>query len=239
MLRQFRPTTLSWWAVSEQKPLVTRFLCGALRLRPPVRSHVPPWDLAVVLEALCRPPFEPIEEFSERHLTLKTVFLLAISILKRVSDLQVLSVAPTHFDLTPSMIKAFLYPRAGYAPKVPSSAPQPIVLQAFCSPPFREPDQQKHNCMCPVQALGTYAHRAALWRKVDQLLVCYGPLKRGLPATKQTLSRWIVDAIKIYFESSQLPSPMGVRAHSTRSVAASKAFLVGVPIQEVTSRPLF
>ncbi|KAL0186665.1 hypothetical protein M9458_018335, partial [Cirrhinus mrigala] len=26
--------------------------------------------------------------------------------------------------------------------------PQPVVLQAFCPLPFREPDQQKHNCMC-------------------------------------------------------------------------------------------
>ncbi len=60
-------------------PLVTRFLRGALRLRPPVRSRVPPWDLAVVLEALCRPPFEPIEEISDRHITINTTFILAIS----------------------------------------------------------------------------------------------------------------------------------------------------------------
>ncbi len=91
-------------------PLVTRFLRGALRLRPPVRSRIPPWDLAVVLNALCRPPFEPIEEITDRHLTLKTVFLLAISSLKRVGDLQALSVAPTHLDFAPGMAKAFLYP---------------------------------------------------------------------------------------------------------------------------------
>ncbi len=88
-------------------PLVTRFLRGALRLRPPVRSRIPPWDLAVVLNALCRPPFEPIEEITDRHLTLKTVFLLAISSLKRVGDLQALSVAPTHLDFAPGMAKAF------------------------------------------------------------------------------------------------------------------------------------
>ncbi|KAL0185775.1 hypothetical protein M9458_017445, partial [Cirrhinus mrigala] len=50
-------------------PLVTRFLRGALRLRPPVRPRVPTWDLSVVLEALCRPPFEPIEEISDCLLT--------------------------------------------------------------------------------------------------------------------------------------------------------------------------
>ncbi len=170
-------------------PLVTRFLRGALRLRPPVRSRIPPWDLAVVLKALCRPPFKPIEEISDRHLTLKTVFLLAITSLKRVGDLQALSVAPTHLDFAPGMAKAFLYPRAGYVSKVPSVTPQPVVLQAFSPPPFREPDQQKLNYMCPVRALDTYVHRAALWRKGDQLLVCYGPPKRGLPASKQTLSR--------------------------------------------------
>ncbi len=123
--------------------------------------RIPPWDLAVVLEALCRPPFEPIEEISDRHLTLKTVFLLAITSLKRVGDLQAFSVAPTHLDFAPGMAKAFLYPRAGYIPKVPSFTPQPVVLQVFSPPPFREPDQQKLNCMCPVRALDTYVHRAS------------------------------------------------------------------------------
>ncbi len=36
------------------------------------------------------------------------------------------------------------------------------------------------------------------------LFVCYGPPKKGLPATKHTLSRWIVDAIFSAYESSDL-----------------------------------
>ncbi|KAL0164598.1 hypothetical protein M9458_040351, partial [Cirrhinus mrigala] len=203
------------------------------RLRPPVRPCVPSWDLSVVLEALCLPPFEPIEEISDRHLSIKTVLLLALSSLKRVGDLQALSVAPSFLDFAPGLSKAFLYPRAGYIPKVPSSAPRPVVLQAFCPPPFWDPDQQKLNCMCPVRALDTYVHRAAGWRKSDQLFVCYGPPKKGFPASKQTLSRWIVDAISLSYASSGLPPPLGVRAHSTRSMAASKAFLAGVSIQDI------
>ncbi len=92
----------------------------------------------------------PIEEISDRHLTMKIVLLLAISSLKRVGDLQALSVAPTYLDFAPRMAKVFLYHRAGYVPKVPSVTPQPVVLQAFSPPLFREPDQQKFNSMCPV-----------------------------------------------------------------------------------------
>ncbi|KAL0154164.1 hypothetical protein M9458_050623, partial [Cirrhinus mrigala] len=210
-----------------KNPLVTRFLRGALRLRPPVRPRVPSWDLSVVLEALCRPPFEPVEEISDRFLSIKTVLLLALYSLKRVGDLQALSVAPSFLDFAPGLSKAFLYPRPGYIPKVPSSTPRPVVLQAFCPPPFQDSDQQKLNCMCPVRALDAYVHRAARWRKSDQLLVCC------FPATKQTLSRWIVDAICSAYEASDLPPPLGVRAHSTRSMAASKAFLAGVSMQDI------
>ncbi len=186
-------------------PLVTRFLRGALRLRPPVRSRIPPWDLAVVLDALCRPPFEPIEDISDRHLTLKTVFLLAISSLKRFGDLQALSVAPTHLDISPGMAKAFLYPRAGYVPKVPSVTPQPVVLQAFSPPPFREPDQRKGLTVC-VQCKH-WTHTST-----------------ELPCGEGWTNCWF----------AMVPlREMGVKAHSTRSVSASKAFLAGVPIQDI------
>ncbi|KAI2646487.1 Multidrug resistance regulator 1 [Labeo rohita] len=158
-----------------KNPLVIRFLRGVLRLRPPTRPRVPTWDLTVVLEALCKPPFEPLEEIPIRFLTIKTVLLLALTSLKQVGDLQDLSVAPSHLEFSPGNINAFLYPRPGYVPKVPTHPPQPVVLQAFCPPPFREPDQQKLNCMCPVRALDAYVHRAALWRKSEQLFDCYGP----------------------------------------------------------------
>ncbi|KAL0167471.1 hypothetical protein M9458_035693, partial [Cirrhinus mrigala] len=218
-----RPT---WWHVSGQGP-------PRSTLRPPVWHRVPMWDLAVVLEALCRPPFEPIEESSDHHLSAKTALLLALTSLKRVGDLQALSVAPSRLEFAPGMAKAFLYPRPGYVPKVPSAAPWPVVLQAFCPPPFRDPDQQKLNCMCPVRALDTYAHRAALWRKTDQLFVCYGPPKKGLPASKHTLSCWIVDPITQAYEFSDLPSLLGVKAHSTQGISTSKAFMSGVPMQDI------
>ncbi len=67
--------------------------------------------------------------------------------------------------------------------------------------------------MCPVRALDAYVHRAALWRRADQLLVCYGPPKRDLLASNRTLSRWIVDAGTVAYESYDFPSPLGVKTH--------------------------
>ncbi len=100
-------------------PLVTRFLRGVMRLRPQVRSRVPHWDIAVMLETLYRPPFELIDELSDRHLMLKTYFILPISSFKRVVDLEALSVAPLYIDFAPGLAKAFLYPRAGMSLRSP------------------------------------------------------------------------------------------------------------------------
>jgi len=48
---------------------------------------------AVGLEGLSLVPFEPINELSEQFLSFKVAFLLAITSLKRVGDLQALAFA--------------------------------------------------------------------------------------------------------------------------------------------------
>ncbi len=71
--------------------LVIRFLRGARRLRPSRPPTVPSWDLALVLEALALPPFEPLQTVGLRELSLKTTLLLALASVKRVGHLQALS----------------------------------------------------------------------------------------------------------------------------------------------------
>jgi hypothetical protein len=107
------------------------------------------------------------------------------------------------------------------------------VLQAFYPPPFNTPDQEQLNLLCPVRALDAYVHRAALWRKSEQLFVCFGSLRRGCPASKQVMSKWIVEAISLAYEAAGQPSPMAVRAHSTRSMAASTALISGVSLPDI------
>jgi len=64
-------------------------------------------------------------------------------------------------------------------------------------------------------------------------LVCSGSPKRGLPATKQTISNWIVQAITEAYKVRGLPSPFTLWAQSTRGMASSRALLSGVPLQEI------
>ena len=55
--------------------------------RPRFTPVLPQWDLGIVLEALSKPPYEPLREGSLKHLTLKTVFLLAVASGRRRSEL--------------------------------------------------------------------------------------------------------------------------------------------------------
>lgn len=49
------------------------------------------WDLSTVLRALRGPPFKPLELADLRELLLKMTLLLALALVKRDGDLQVLS----------------------------------------------------------------------------------------------------------------------------------------------------
>ncbi len=85
------------------------------------------------------------------------------------------------------------------------------MLQAFFPPPCQNADQKRHNFLCPVRALDAYVHRTALWRKNEQLFVCFGPPNKGSSASKQRMSKRVVEAISLAYESAGQPSPMAVR----------------------------
>lgn len=60
---------------------------------PPQTIRVSWWDLNLVLEYLTVPPFKPMEHSDLKWLLLKTVFLLAITLAKRVGELHAVSVS--------------------------------------------------------------------------------------------------------------------------------------------------
>ncbi len=97
--------------------LVTQFLRGAQRLRPPQSIRVPSWDLSLVLKSLTLPPFEPLEQSDLKWLSLKTAFLLAITSAKRVSELHALSVNTTCMRWNADDSVVALWPNPAFLPK--------------------------------------------------------------------------------------------------------------------------
>ncbi len=155
--------------------MVSAFMRGVRRLRPTRPTAVPSWDLSVVLEGLVTAPFEPLESAPERILTLKVTLLLALTSLKRVGDLQALSVSEMCMDFAPGLVKLILRPRPGYIPKVLSTSfrSQVVTLHSFHPPPFASSEDEKLHMLCPVRALKLYVDHSKVWRKSSQLLVCF------------------------------------------------------------------
>ena len=57
------------------------------RDKPKGRRGVPSWNLSLVLHQLTKAPFEPLRKASLKHLTFRTVFLLALGSGKRRSEI--------------------------------------------------------------------------------------------------------------------------------------------------------
>ncbi|KAI2668937.1 ORF V: Enzymatic polyprotein [Labeo rohita] len=211
--------------------LIIRFLKGARRLNPPRPHLIPSWDLAVVLQGLQRDPFEPLQSVEVDALSLKTVLLTALTSVKRVGDLQALSVNNACLEFGPADSHVVLRPRPGYVPKVPTTPfrDQVVTLQAISS----QEDDPNLTLLCPVRALRIYLERTQPFRRSEQLFVCYGGQQKGKAVSKQRISHWLVDAIRMAYEARGLPCPLGIRAHSTRGVAASAALANGASLTDI------
>ncbi len=211
--------------------LIVRFLRGARRLNHSWPPLMPSWDLSIVLVGLQRGLFEPLDSVELKYLSAKTALLTALTSIKRVGDLQAFSVSEECLVFGPDYSHVVLRPRPGYVPKVPTTPfrDQVVNLQAL---PSEEADPAL-ALLCPIRALCIYVDRTRSFRSSEQLLVCYGGQQKGKAVSKQRLAHWIVDAIALAYQSQGKPCPMGVRAHSTRSVASSYALAHGASLADI------
>ncbi len=188
-----------------------------------------------MLDALTGPPFEPIQTASLRALSLKTALLLALASVKRVGDLQALSIDDLCIEFGPGDCRLTLKPRKGYVPKVLSTPfkEQVITLSAFCPETPTGTEPLNTLLLCPIRAERTYIERSRQFRLSEQLFVCFGGRTKGLPVSKQRLSHWIVDAIALAYSSKGVGCPIGIQAHSTRGLVSSWAWANAISIQDI------
>ena len=138
---------------------LTRLLESFHRDRPKGRRGIPSWNLSLVLHQLTKAPFEPLREASLKHLTFKTVFLLALGSGKR-SEIH----AWQHKNIRhqSNWSKVSLFPSPSFlsknqlAKEGPGSV-APVVIPALA--PTRDKSLKSDRSLCPVRALCYYLDR--------------------------------------------------------------------------------
>ena len=130
---------------------LTRLLDSFHRDRPKGRRGFPSWNLSLVLHQLTKAPFEPLKEAYLKHLTFKTVFLLALGSGKRRSEIH----AWLHKNIRhqSDWSKVSLYPTPSFlsknqlAKEGPDSA-APVVIPALA--PSLDRSLKGARSLCPV-----------------------------------------------------------------------------------------
>ena len=196
-----------------QNMQICRFLKGAFNAKPPVKSLLPSWDLAVVLEGLRKPPFAPSKSISMKCLTWKTAFLIAITSGRRCSEMQALGRKSPYIRFEAGGVRLRTVP--GFLPKTAT----PIHLgQDIVVPEYSEKE------LCPRRTIKIYIKRTTevVSNSENHLFVTFGGQEKGRQVSKRTISGWLVKVIKETHDS-QGKLVGNVRAHSTRAMTASWA----------------
>ena len=192
--------------------------------RPRATPVLPQWDLGVVLEALNKPPYEPLREASFKHLTLKTVFLLAMASAGRRSELHALRFDQNYIQFKPKGAGVTLYfsPEFMRKNQKPNQVNNPWYIPAI---PTGKPEFGAPNC--PVRAL-RYYHRyltehPELRKGRRRLFVPIKDNNAGKELSAPSISRWICTAIVDSHAAVQDSKNLSgsVKAHEVRAVATS------------------
>jgi hypothetical protein len=210
-------------------PAVSLWIKGLVKHKGLPRVLVPPWNLEVVLHALKKWPFEPLRTASNKFLTWKTVFLVAIASARRAGEIHAFRHDPPYVSFGSE--DATLYPDVAFLPKINTSF---HASQAVCLPALHR-EEGDLRLLCVRRILKVYINRTALYRASDaeQLFVAYGPKSKGQPVSKQRISAWLVELIKYVYEKGHLPIPQGIKGHQTWKQATSIADLAGVDPQQI------
>lgn len=213
-------------------PWVIRFIKAAMRLLPTRRSIVPPWDLSLVLNALTREPFEPLQDISMRCLTLKAVFLVAVTTARRVGEISALVHNHPYTQILDDRI--ILRTDPAFLPKVVSAfhRNEEVVLPSFCSSPSSAGERVFHT-LDVRRTLIEYLHRSSQWRKSRSLFVQFAGPQKGSKASKNSIARWIKQAIQLAYSKANMQVPKQLKAHSTRAVSTSWAEFQSASVDQI------
>ena len=215
---------------------LTRLLDSFHRDRPKGRQGIPSWNLSLVLHQLTKAPFEPLRKASLKHLTFKTVFLLALGSGKRRSEIHAwLNKNIRHQS---DWTKVSLYPSPSFLAKnhLAKEGPEcvaPVVIPALA--PTLGKSLKEDRSLCPVRALRYYLDKTQDLRQGKELV--FVSFKKGFTKdiSPATISSWIKQTVILCYDLSDQESLTlhQVKAHDVRAFAASKAFQGGISLDQI------
>ena len=215
---------------------LTRLLDSFHRDRPKGRRGIPSWNLSLVLHQLTKAPFEPLRKASLKHLTFKTVFLLALGSGKRRSEIH--AWLNKNIRHQADWAKVSLYPSPSFLAKnhLAKEGPEcvaPVVIPALT--PTLDKSLKEDRSLCPVRALRYYLDKTQDLRQGKELV--FVSFKKGFTKdiSPATISSWIKQTVILCYDLSDQESLTlhQVKAHDVRAFAASKAFQGGISLDQI------
>lgn len=213
-------------------PLVCRFLKVAVAKSRPQRHRFPTWNLGTVLRALSKQPFEPFRDIALRWVRMKTMFLVAITLARRISELGTLSCLPELCTFHKDKVVLRLDPT--FVPKVASRfhVNQELSLPSFCPHPRHRLEKEWHS-LGVRRALKIFLARTKDIRRSDRLFINISPPNRGGQMSTTSIGTTLRSCIQEAYKASKLVPPEGITSHSTRSVATSAAWANRALVEDV------
>ena len=150
---------------------LTRLLDSFHRDKPKGRWGVPTCNLSLVLHQLTKAPFEFMRKASLKHLTFKTVFLLALGSDKRCSEIHAWLYKNIRHQENLSQVSLYPSPiflsKNQLAPEGPACV-NPVVIPALGLSLDKSLTEDKS--LCPVRVLRYYLDRTKDVRKDKDLV---------------------------------------------------------------------
>lgn len=194
---------------------------------------VPDWNFTVVLRALSRAPFEPLNEVNMKYLTMKVLFLTMWASATRCSEIHALSIEDGHYLQDTHNRHIDLVPNTKFLAKnqLATDPPRRYRIKAIKG---LVPSSSSEALLCPVRALRTYVNRTKDARKsCKQLFV---NLKRTAGMAKHSVSYWLKKCIITAYEVSEphmLSTLHRVTPHEIRAVATTLAVNKHIPVKGI------
>lgn len=193
-----------------EHPLVSRFIKGVGRLRPPVPRYQTTWDVNLVLNLFLK--WHSNDKLNLKDLTLKLVALLALASGQRAQTLCAIQLD----NIKESANRIEIYITKQLKTSAPSVKQPCIIL----------PSSHSVKQLCVASVLREYIIRTSTIRRCNQLFISFKS-PYNLVCT-QTVSRWLVNVLAL--------SEVDIshfKGHSFRHASTSKAFSSGVKIDSI------